>query len=119
TFEGYLGYFEHRVSALVPAGWNTAEFDDREWAAATPLFKAERFENRRDPASPYGLWPRMIPPLEEGAPAPFPDAYVAGGGAVSPAWRQLLAAAQPLTLAAGETIDLVLDMGALTTAFPH
>ncbi len=119
TFEGYLGYFEHRVSALVPAGWNTVEFDDSAWPAALVLFKAERFENRRDPASPYGLMPRMIPMLEEGAPAPFPDAYVAGGGAVSPAWQKLLSAGAPLTLPPGEKVDLVLDMGALTTAFPQ
>lgn len=119
TFEGYLGYFEHRISALVPAGWNTIEFDDSAWPAALVLFKAERLENRRDPASPYGLMPRMIPMLEEGAPAPFPDAYVAGGGVVSAAWQKLLSAGVPLTLPPGEKVDLVLDMGALTTAFPQ
>jgi alpha-L-rhamnosidase len=119
TFEGYLGYFEHRLSAFVPSGWNAAEFDDRAWPAAAVLFKAERIENRRDPASPYGLVPRMIPPLEEGRPEPFPDAYVAGGGEVSAAWRQLLATGAPLTLAPGEKVDLVLDMGVLTTAFPQ
>lgn len=119
TFEGYLGYFEHRISALVPAGWTTAEFDDSAWPAAAVLFKAERLENRRDPASPYGLLSRMIPMLEEGAPAPFPEAYVAGGGAVSPAWQQLLATGAALTLPPGEKIDLVLDMRVLTTAFPQ
>ncbi len=119
TFEGYLGYFEHRISALVPAGWNTVKFDDSAWPAALVLFKAERLENRRDPASPYGLLPRMIPMLEEGVPEPFPDVYVAGGGTVSPAWQKLLATGTALTLPPGEKIDLVLDMGALTTAFPH
>ncbi len=119
TFEGYLGYFEHRLSALVPAGWTTAGFDDSAWPAATVLYQAELRENRRDPTSPYGLMPRMIPMLEEGPPAPFPDAYTTGGGGVSPAWRQLLAGSAPLTLAAGTKVDLVLDMGALTTAFPH
>jgi len=119
TFEGYLGYFEHRVSALVPAGWNTVEFDDSAWSAALVLFKAERRENRRDPASPYGLMPRMIPLLEEGAPVPFPDAYVTGGGAVSPAWQKLLAEGAALTLPPGGKVDLVLDMGGLTTAFPQ
>ena len=119
TFEGYLGYFEHRVSALVPDGWNTVGFDDSAWPAALVLFKAERHENRRDPASPYGLMPRMIPMLEEGAPAPFPDAYVTGGGAVSPAWQKLLAEGVALTLPPGEKVDLVLDMGVLTTAFPQ
>jgi len=119
TFEGYHGYFEHRIGAEVPAGWNTPHFADLGWAEATVLYKAERHEERRDPASPYGLMARMIPPLEESAPAAFPDAYMTGGGAVSPAWQKLLAADIPLTMAPGETVDLVLDMGKLTTAFPR
>ncbi|HRI81299.1 MAG TPA: alpha-L-rhamnosidase C-terminal domain-containing protein [Opitutaceae bacterium] len=119
TFEGYLGYFEHRLSALIPAGWNTVKFDDSAWSPAHVLFKAELLENRRDPASPYGLIPRMIPMLEEGEPARFPDAYVNGGGDISPAWKRLLAEDAPLTLKPGEKINLVLDMGALTTAFPQ
>ncbi len=119
TFEGYLGYFEHRLGALVPAGWNTAGFDDRAWAPANVLFKAERYEDRRDPASPYGLVARMIPMLEEGAPVAFPDAYLAGGAEVSPEWKRLLADGAPLTLPAGAKVDLVLDAGILTTAFPR
>lgn len=119
TFEGYHGYFEHRVSALVPTGWNTPRFDDSDWAPAHVLFRAELRENRRDPTSPYGLMPRLIPPLEEGAPERFPDAYVAGGGVVPPAWQRLLQADRALTLPPGTEVDLVLDMGALTTAFPH
>jgi alpha-L-rhamnosidase len=119
TFEGYHGYFEHRISSLVPAGWNTPQFDDSKWSPAHVLFPAERRENRRDPASPYGLMPRMIPMLEEGAPEAFPDAYAAGGGEVPPAWKKLLGAGRPLTLRPGTKVDLVLDMGRLTTAFPH
>jgi alpha-L-rhamnosidase len=119
TFEGYLGYFEHRLSALVPAGWQSVGFDDSNWAPALVLFKAERIENRRDPASPYGLMPRMIPMLEEGAPEKFPDAFVNGGAAISPEWQQLLTQGTALTLAPGTKVDLVLDMGVLTTAFPR
>ncbi len=119
TFEGYLGYFEHRVSALVPAGWNLPKFDDAGWQPAHVLFKAELLENRRDPASPYGLIPRMIPMLEEGEAEPFPDAFEKGGAPVSPEWRKLLTAGRSLTLKPGAKVDLVLDMGALTTAFPH
>jgi hypothetical protein len=119
TFEGYLGYFEHRVGALVPAGWNTVDFDDSAWAPANVLFKAERHEDRRDPTSPYGLVPRMIPMLEEGAPAAFPDAYVVGGAEISPEWKRLLANGEALTLPAGSKVDLVLDAGILTTAFPR
>ncbi len=119
TFEGYHGYFEHRVSRLIPGGWNTTEFDDSAWAAAHVLYKAELLVNRRDPTSPYGLVPRMIPMMEEGAPNHFPDAFLDGGAAVSPAWRSLLAQDEPLTLKAHESINVVLDMGALTTAFPQ
>ncbi|MCF7689478.1 MAG: glycoside hydrolase family 78 protein [Cephaloticoccus sp.] len=119
TFEGYLGYFEHRCSALIPVGWNTAEFDDASWATAHVLFKAEVIENRRDPASPYGLMPRMIPMLEEGAPERFPDAYQSGGTVVTAEWAALLQEGRALTLPAGSKVDLVLDMGIMTTAFPH
>lgn len=119
TFEGYLGYFEHRHTALIPQGWNTVEFDDSAWPAAHVLFKAELQENRRDPASPYGLVPRMIPMLEEGEPERFPDAYQNGGEAVSAEWQALLSEDKPLTLPAGATVDIVLDMKRLTTAFPH
>ena len=119
TFEGYLGYFEHRLSTLEPEGWREPHFDDSGWSPAHVLFKAELLENRRDPASPYGLIHRMIPMLEEGKPEPFPDAYVKGGGAVSDVWKRLLEASIPLTLAPGETVDLVLDTVELTTAFPQ
>ena len=119
TFEGYLGYFEHRISALIPAGWNTVEFDESAWSAALVLFKAELFVNRRDPTSPYGLMPRLIPMLEEGPLARFPEAYAAGGGEISQKWQELLAKGTPLILVPGEKVDLVLDMGVLTTAFPY
>ncbi|QYM79258.1 hypothetical protein K0B96_01170 [Horticoccus luteus] len=119
TFEGYLGYFEHRLSALIPAGWNTADFDDSAWAEAHVLFKAELLENRRDPSSPYGLLPRMIPMLEEGTPQIFADAFLQGGAPVSAEWQRLLIGDAALTLPAGATVDVVLDVGELTTAFPH
>jgi hypothetical protein len=80
TFEGYQGYYEHRVEALVPRGWQLPEFDDAAWAPATLLYRAERREDRRDPASPYGLVERMIPALEEGAAAGFAEGFLPGGG---------------------------------------
>lgn len=119
TFEGYHGYFEHRVSAQIPAGWTTPAFDDADWAPAHVLFQAELREDRRDPTSPYGLMPRLIPMLEEGEPENFPDAYVAGGGEVPIEWKRLLRDGRALTLKPRSTVDLVLDMGQLTTAFPH
>src|SRR6185312_1388329 len=107
------------VSKLIPVGWNTVEFDDSAWPAAHVLFKAELLENRRDPASPYGLMPRMVPMLEEGAPEKFADAFLAGGAAVPAPWSALLDQGTPLTLPANTTVSLVLDAKILTTAFPR
>jgi hypothetical protein len=118
TFEGYHGYFEHRVSREMPRGWIEPDFDDRAWAAATVLFKAERLENRRDPTSPYGLMPRMVPPLEESWGQPFADAFVPGGAAPTPAWRAFLSERQPVELPPHSRVELVLDAGRLTTAYP-
>src|SRR5205814_2142968 len=78
TFEGYHGYFEHRVAKLIPAGWTSPAFDDAAWAPARVLYRAERYENRRDPASPYGLMRRMIPLLEDGRELDFADVFVPG-----------------------------------------
>ena len=75
TFEGYQGYFEHRISRLTPRGWTEPAFDDTQWPAANVLYRAERYENRRDPASPYGLVERMIPMMEESGDAKFADAF--------------------------------------------
>ncbi|MES2696187.1 MAG: alpha-L-rhamnosidase C-terminal domain-containing protein [Verrucomicrobiota bacterium] len=111
TFEGYQGYFEHRVSAESPRGWTEADFDDAAWTAATVLYKAERLENRRDPTSPYGLVPRMIPMLEEGGVQEFLDVFAEGGVASG--------ARPPLRVAARSVREVVLDVGSLTTAFPR
>jgi hypothetical protein len=119
TFEGYQGYYEHRVSAESPAGWTEPEFDDAGWAAATVLFKAERHENRRDPTSPYGLVPRMIPALEEGEAEGFAEAFLPGGAAAPPNWLAMLAGGAPVTVPAGTTAELIVDAGLLTTAYPR
>ncbi|MEI6464321.1 MAG: hypothetical protein WCQ89_06325, partial [Verrucomicrobiota bacterium] len=127
TFEGYQGYFEHRVSRLVPAGWTEAEFDDAGWAPATVMFKAERLENRRDPASPYGLVPRMIPMLTEGEVTSFTDVFIPGGGRAAVEWAALVGPTNGVSFA-GETevivpphteTEMIFDAGELTTAFPR
>jgi hypothetical protein len=117
-FEGYHGYFEHRVSRLVPGGWTEPSHDDSAWPAARILYKAELLENRRDPSSPYGLLPRMIPPLDEKSPAPFAAVFAAGGGAAPSGWESLVRNGRALALEPGSTVDVILDVGALTTAFP-
>lgn len=117
-FEGYHGYFEHRVSTLEPAGWTAAEFDDTAWDEARPLYVAERRENRRDPASPYGLVPRLIPQLEEAAPARFADVFLPGGGDAGADWHALLTERGVVTVPPHTTVRVVLDAGKLTTSYP-
>ena len=118
TLDGYLGYFEHRVSRLILPGWTVPDFDDTGWSPALAMYKAERREDRRDPASPYGLVPRLIPMLEEGRPEDFTDIFLTGGAVASAAWHELRTNGRPLTLPAHATVSLVLDAGRLTTAYP-
>lgn len=118
-FEGYLGYFEHRVAAAEPAGWTQPEFDDGAWPEATTLYLAERHENRRDPTSPYGLVPRMIPALEEQRVDAFADIFQPGGGAAPAGWPALLAGGAAVVVPPHTKLELVLDTGRLTTAYPE
>ncbi len=118
-FEGYHGYFEHLVSRELPVGWNQTGFDDSGWAEATTLFLAERIENRRDPTSPYGLMPRMIAPLEEHETRPFVDAFLPGGAAPAGNWSGLGRGQGAVTIPAKQTIEVILDVGELTTAYPR
>lgn len=117
-FEGYHGYFEHRVDAALPRGWTEANFDDADWAEATVLYQAERYEERRDPTSPYGLMARVIPALEEGAATAFAAVFAPGGGAAGEEWERLRRGEGGVTIPAGATVRVVADGGELTTAYP-
>lgn len=117
-FEGYHGYFEHRVSAEAPADWTAASFDDSAWPDATVLYRAERLENRRDPASPYGLVARMIPPMEVGRVARFAAGVLPGGGKPGAEWKRLAAGKGAVTIPARSTVRIILDAGRMTTAYP-
>ena len=120
TFEGYQGYFEHRVSRLIPSGWTAVEFDDARWPAATVLYKAELLVNRRDPTSPYGLVPRMIPALEERAlGAPFKAVFLPGGRDAPVDWSKLVEGGTALTVPPHTSVELIVDVGELTTGFPQ
>ena len=120
TFEGYQGYFEHRVSRLIPSGWTAVEFDDAGWPAATVLYKAELLVNRRDPTSPYGLVPRMIPALEERAlGAPFKEVFLPGGRDAPADWSKLVEGGTALTVPPHTTVEVMVDVGELTTGFPQ
>lgn len=118
-FEGYHGYFEHLVSKELPTGWNQVGFDDAAWAPATTLYLAERIENRRDPTSPYGLMPRMIQFLEEERVDRFVDVFAPGGHDPGAGWTALVKSGQPVTIPAGQTVNVILDAGRLTSAYPE
>lgn len=118
-FEGYHGYFEHRVGRDEQPGWTAVGFDDSRWPEATVLYRAERLEQRRDPASPYGLMARMIPYLEEGPAQPFAAVFAVGGAEAPAGWRDLVVADRPLVLPAGARAHVILDAGRLTTAYPR
>jgi len=117
-FEGYHGYFEHRISAEAPVGWMRPEFDDGGWSEASVLYLAERLENRRDPSSPYGLMPRLIPQLEVRTLAPFADVFNVGGLPAGDDWARLVTNAGKVIVPPQRTIRVVLDVGQLTTAYP-
>ena len=121
TFEGYQGYFEHRVSKRIPAVWTSAEFDDTDsaWKPATVLYKAERFENRRDPTSPYGLVPRMIPMLEEAGPAQFRDAFGASNDEATAECTKQFTNTGTIAVPPHASLEIILDVGELTTGFPQ
>ena len=118
-FEGYHGYFERLVSREFPVGWNSVEFADNSWVAATSLYLAERLENRRDPTSPYGLVARMIPPLEERPALHFADAFLPGGADPGVDWKAMLKGERSWTLGPRQTIEVILDTGKLTSAYPE
>lgn len=119
-FEGYLGYFEERVDTELPHGWTGIDFDDAAWPEATVLYTAERREERRDPTSPYGLVPRIIPALEEGPALSFATGFRPGGGEAPAGWAALWSgdATAAAEVPAGEEIEVIFDTGCLMTGYP-
>jgi hypothetical protein len=119
-FEGYHGYFEERFSAREPTGWRLAGFDDTGWEPATVLYRAELAEERRDPASPYGLLPRIIPMLEEGEETPFAHTFSQTTDPETPpdSTDPETTRCFPLRVPPSTTLRLIFDVGETTTAFP-
>ncbi|MEZ5276923.1 MAG: alpha-L-rhamnosidase N-terminal domain-containing protein [Opitutaceae bacterium] len=118
TYEGFIGYFERVDLSLIPDGWLDPGYDETGWQEARPLYAGELLETRRDPKSPYGLLPRMIPLLEEGPVSRFAEVFLPGGAAASPDWMALLAGEDVVEIPARTEVEVILDTGRLTTAFP-
>lgn len=118
TYEGFIGYFERVDLARIPQGWGLPDFNDSSWASAFCLYAGESLESRRDPKSPYGLMPRMIPLLEEAEAARFAEVFAPGGQDAPEGWAALLAADGEVVIPPGSSLEVILDTGRLTTAFP-
>jgi hypothetical protein len=61
----------------------------------------------------------MIPPMEEGTRTHFADVFAAGGGEVGSEWKSF--ATEPaggVLVPANSTVEVIFDVGELTTGFP-
>jgi alpha-L-rhamnosidase len=117
-FEGYHGYFEDRHDSLNGRTWLYEPAPGDEWPKARSLYLAERLENRRDPTSPYGLVPRMIPQLPEGEPTGFSAAFLPGGAELAADQQGIANGSARVTVAAGAETEFILDVGELTSGYP-
>jgi alpha-L-rhamnosidase len=118
TFEGFIGYFEEVYRELEPVSWKEAGYDEVEWKNASNVYAAESYESRRDPKSPYGLMARMIPMLEEEKEESFIDVFVQGGKEAPAGWDEFIKEGSPLTIEPHSKVEVILDAGGPTTAFP-
>lgn len=117
-FEGYHGYFEDRHDSAEGDTWLREPAQGDDWSAARSLYPAERLENRRDPASPYGMVARMIPQLPEGEPTVFASGFLPGGAELPSDWRGLLVPDSNLRVEPGARAEFILDVGELTSGYP-
>jgi hypothetical protein len=112
-FGGFVGYFEEFDSGE----WMN-EQRDGQWSNATCLYPAERMENMRDSLAPYGLCPRIVPPLAIGEDEVFADAFREGGQECSDEEKAWLRGVSPWRIPAGGVRSLILDAGELRTGYP-
>lgn len=134
THGGFIGYFEELDARRVFDRWTGLDFveDAETWEAARCLYPAITYADRRDDETPYGLLPRSIPQLAPAAPRPFERVFQIEGDADEAAWRSVALGA----VAAGGSMapdgtggavrvpphsraSAVVDVGELTTGFPH
>lgn len=119
-FEGYHGYFEERQDTASTGTWFAQEQAGEEWKPARTLYLAECLEERRDPTSPYGLVPRMIPQLSEGAPVTFDSGFHPGGGELASEWASLLEReGGSVEVPPHSRVEVIFDTGVITTGYPR
>jgi len=118
-FGGFIGYFEHYFPARAIAGWAEPGFDDSGWAGAAEIYPAELHAARRDPASPYGLLPRLTEYQIQEPLKPFGEGWSPDGSVTVESLEDFIAGGKPLHLPANGDYRLILDGGGLHTAVPR
>lgn len=107
----FIGATEIVDLARMPHGWQSADFDDSGWVAATEIHPAfHRGYGCRD--SIWPLEPRPIPHLDE-EPCGYARSWQAGGDSLD------LTETPFVRLPAGAERTVVLDAGRLVTGFPQ
>ena len=113
---GYLasGPGEQVDGSQYPWGWETPDFDDSGWVAATPI-TAGGPRGIRDTPSRWMLIPRTIPLMEDKLER-F-SRVARASGLETPA--EFLQGARPVTLPANSRASLLFDQSYLTTGYPE
>jgi hypothetical protein len=113
---GYLvtGPGEEVDGAKYPWGWETKDFDDSNWVAATPLTEGGP-RGIKDTPSRWMLIPRTIPLMEDKLER---FSRVARASGVEPP-AEFLQGASPVTVPANSKASLLFDQSYLTTGYPE
>ncbi|HZP00284.1 MAG TPA: alpha-L-rhamnosidase C-terminal domain-containing protein [Terriglobia bacterium] len=113
---GYLavGPEEEINGSGYPWGWESLDFDDSNWKAATPITPAAA-RGAQDSPSRWMLVPRTIPLMEETLER-VPRLVRTKGVEAS---QDFLSGQTPVTIPANTRASLLLDQTHLTTAYPE
>ncbi len=103
------------IRCKYPAGWTNHSFDDSGWLAPCDSGPAVFREKMEDPYTKWWLVPRTVPMMEE-KDGVFSSLLSCAGLGSDKEHSSWLSGDSPLTVAGNAKI--VLDAGALTTAFP-
>lgn len=109
----YTGFTERFHGAPYPWGWNLPDYRGADFEAATTIFHGVRPDTVRDSFMPHRLMPRPIPHMEKKHQR-FQGVTPGDAG-----WVALLEHDEPLLIAPHGQLSLILNMPALTTAFPR
>lgn len=118
-FGGFVGLFEeylpHRDDA---PGWAEPGFDDSGWEDAFAMYPAERFEDKTDATSPYGLMLRITPHVRDGNPVVPAAVFLEGGGRAAANWEEFFMCGNAMTVEPHSTASVLIEWEMEWTGFP-